>query len=105
MVGKRPAVNGRAFCLDGMSAGSGEAGEDAWQVVDGGVAVADEENAGACRGAFLTRATGVHLERQQANRHDGDGAGPGEDRLRSQPGHTAIMRVRWLEAIVLTALS
>src|SRR5205814_7505309 len=105
MVGKRPAVYGRAFCFDAMSAGSSEAGEDPWQVVDGGVAVADEKNPGTCGSAFLSRAAGAHLKRQQANRHDGDGAGPGEDRLRSQPGHTVIMRVRWLEAIVLTALS
>src|SRR5947208_15568904 len=104
MVGKRPAVNGRAFCLDAMSARSGEAGEDAWQVVDRGVAVADEKNAGTCGGAFLTRAAGAHLERQQANRHDGDGAGRGEDRLRSQPGHRVIMRGRWRAAIVSTAL-
>src|SRR2546428_431391 len=71
MVGKRPAVHGRAFRLDAMSAGSGEAGEDTGEVIDGGVAVADEENAGACRGAFLTRATGVPRDDQEAKRNDG----------------------------------
>src|SRR2546421_5663734 len=105
MVGKGPAVRGRTFCLDAMSAGPGQAGEDPREVIDGGVAVADEEDAGADRGAFLARATGTDVEDQKANGTESAHAGDDQYRTGSQRGHAAIMRPRAAEPVVLTALS
>ena len=66
---------------------------------------ARHEGASFASDVFLIGAAGVDLQAQEAKRNGGADAGHHQDPLGSQPGHAAMMRARWLEDVVLTALS
>ena len=105
MVLEGPAITRGRPGFDAVSAGTSELREHGRQIVHRRIAVADEQHARACRSLFLVRAAGVVLEDQEAKRNGGAGAGHHQDPLGSPPGHAAMMRARWLEDVVLTALS
>lgn len=92
MVGERPAVLSGRSRLDPMPTGSCQLCEHGWEVVDGRVAVAYEEDTGARRGVQGVPATGPCGQSQREkdrNRHR-NGRREIEGRARPSTANTAI---------------